>query len=75
MGNKLRDIFTMDSPQEVARMIVDGRKNQRCWTCAYSDNIPTGRGDSVIYCKMKNEYILIEPIQLCLFYNYDLNQK
>lgn len=67
-------IYNMDTIS--LKDIIAGRKSQDCWTCANGEQLSTGALDSVVYCKVKKEYIWKEPIQLCLFYEIkDFNQK
>ena len=71
MSNKIYNMNTIS-----LKDIIAGRKNQDCWTCTNGEQLSTGTLDSVIYCKMKGEYIWKKPIQLCLFYDVkNFNQK
>lgn len=71
MNDKIYDINTKIS----LRDIINARKNKECWTCVYGEQISNDT-PSMVYCRMKKEYILKEPIQLCLFYDIkNFNQK
>lgn len=72
MSDKIYDMDTKIS----LRDIINARKEQKCWTCAYGESFVTNTLDPIVYCKIKGEYIWKEPIQLCLFYKIkNFNQK